>query len=76
MTRPKTKIFVEAASPRARISKRLTTSPNIRLPVNRFITRGVTCSKGGKRFDIQHELTPKGIVKFPADDRATVSRPE
>jgi hypothetical protein len=36
----------------------------------------VTCSKGGKRFDIQHELTPKGIVKFPADDRATVSRPE
>jgi hypothetical protein len=28
-----------------------------------------------ERFDIQHELTRKGIEKFAADYRATLSRP-
>jgi transaldolase len=31
--------------------------------------------QGWEMFDIQHELTRKGIEKFAADYRATLSRP-
>jgi hypothetical protein len=31
--------------------------------------------QGWEKFDIQHELTRKGVEKFAADYRATLSRP-
>ena len=46
-------------SGRATISQRPTTSSNTRLPVNRFLTRSLTWSKGGKRLIFNKILRAK-----------------
>jgi transaldolase len=52
----------------------LTNSFSTKLPASRSRTK-IDLERPWETFDIQHELTRKGIEKFAADYRATLSRP-
>ncbi len=85
MTRPKAKILVDDGdSQKARQVKELlgfvdgqTTNPSLiaKNPSSKPIPyEELDLEQGWETFDIQHELTRKGIKKFAADYRATLLR--